>query len=170
MSAWGIGAGTGRSTSLVGRAIRWIPGDALAIYGLGIVLLPRSEGVVVAGRLPRGSITNTVSMPYLLSLTWLGAMTIVAMGLTLAGIRLRARSPVDGCSAVGSRLWFRIGGVGVSFLLWALCMPGNGWLRFQLVLDRPGFFALIGAGAGLAVGVVLDAVDSRSIRERLTPQ
>jgi hypothetical protein len=141
MSAWGVGrqggteglaGGPNDIKAFVDRVVQWIPADVVAIYTVGITTL-RTQ--------------NPDPNP---SLLWLGIAGVLSFALVLLAAQ-RTRKQV-----VKRDLLLALMAV-VAFAIWSLAIPDSGWYRWSVVVDNPGWVALIAGLGGLLFGVVVSA-------------
>jgi hypothetical protein len=152
MSAWQIGAnppaprpskGSGRRVRSDPReetqkaaedVIKWIPGDALAIYMTGVTALS-------AGAQSKPSV----------------AFLVVAAVLTPVLVLLGAWAK----GKVELVHWVSAGLGVLAFLIWSLTVPFSGWQSWSLVADHQVGVAIFGAIAGVLFGLFAEGTARR---------
>lgn len=125
-SAGGSGGPIGDIADTVAK---WIPGEVLALYGVGVSL---------------------IGSP---SWFWLLVGVLLAPGVVvLAAFANSGIFPPNPTIAVRAGLGM------TAMLVWTLTVPGSGWREWGLFRDNPAETALAGAAIGLTFGLVAEGV------------
>ncbi len=156
MSAWSIGSWDGQRagrgeradslpdagfSSYLGRTIRFIPGEIIALYGACVATLRQGDA---------GTVTHVA---------FLVIFAIAAPAVTVLGsiVERRAFSAQTRTRGLLSLL---------AFAIWSVTVPSSGWYEIPFVVEQPGLIAIAAALAGLIFGMAAELVD-RAAGERL---
>jgi hypothetical protein len=136
VSAWSIGRRAAVRTAgpkwgeYVGRVVRWIPGDIIALYGAAVVAF---EG---PGR------PDNPSLAWLF-VFWIGTPIVVVLSGWVSG-KVRLVAVVLSIFAFG---------------IWSLAVPNSGWHAFDFVRNSPVGVGVAAALSGIVFGLVASKVD-----------
>lgn len=147
--------------------VRWIPGDALAIYAFLVTISANTNTVLTYGgaRLsyaldPNGPIVLRQPKWWPLAAGIGLTVVLVAAGWIAARHTPRAGQP---------GLMVRICLTTTTFLLWSLATPLNGWQLIRPLSRYPVLVATIALGAGVLFGPIAEAIMARQRHRRLSP-
>lgn len=121
--------GGGSPGDLVDASSKWVPGEALALYVVGVTLIGTPNWVWL--------VVGVLLAP---ALVLLGAFT------SAGSVRLDAR--------VGARVILAL----VAMLIWSLTVPVSGWHEWGLFRDGAVVVALAAVVVGLPFGLVAESV------------
>ena len=141
MSAWGLGAipqrpelmGDKVASEMVGRVVRWIPGDIIVLFAAAI-----------------NWISAEPARPNMTLLVVFVALTPVVV--LLAAFATRGLARFDYVKAVLATL---------AFAIWSLSVPRSGWHQLDLVAQNPGWVTLASALGGLMFGLFASGIERR---------
>ena len=140
MSAWSLGADRGavvrlsgedRTKEIIGRVVRWIPGDMVVLYAGAI------NWVSAEPKLP--------SLPLLL--VFIAATPVVVILGAFATRSVRRFDFVKAVLAV------------IAFGIWSVSVPRSGWQQFDVVRENPGWVTALSALGGLMFGLLASGME-----------
>lgn len=140
MSAWGVGASTSEvrlatpdAGSYVGRVVRWIPGDVVALYGAAILW-----------------VTPEPLAPSLALWWWfVAAAPVVTLAGAFATRNLKKFDAVKAALAA------------VAFAIWSLSVPRSGWQQLGAIAANPGWVIAASALGGVIFGLVASGIERK---------
>jgi hypothetical protein len=123
------GAGSGPIGDIADTVAKWIPGEVLALYGVGVTLIGSPNWF------------------------WLVVSVLMAPAVVLLAAFVNSGTfPPDPRTGVRAALGL------LAMLIWTLTVPGSGWREWPLLRDNVTVLALAGAVLGVFFGLVAEGV------------
>jgi hypothetical protein len=123
------GAGSGPISDIADTVAKWVPGEVLALYGVGVSLIGSPNWF------------------------WLLVGVLMAPAVVLLAAFVNSGAfPPGPATAVRAALGLS------AMLIWTLTVPGSGWREWALLRDNATVLALAGAVLGVFFGLVAEGV------------
>jgi hypothetical protein len=121
------------ASEIVGRMVRWIPGDIVVLFAAAINWVSAEP--------------EKPSMKLLI--LFIAATPIIVV---LAAFASRAVARFDFVKAALAA---------IAFTIWSLSVPRSGWHELELVAQNPGWVTLVSALGGLAFALFASGIERR---------
>jgi hypothetical protein len=131
----GPGGPDGPQTT-IDKIVKWIPGDALALYAAAVTAFAAKSGA-------RPSVV------------------LLIVFVALAGV-LVPLSTFASSGTIPARTLLPAVLAAVAFLIWSLTMPFSGWQRWDFVHDHQAEVAVVAAVVALLFGLVAEGLTKRA--------